>query len=82
MREIEREISQPTVKILLNKVDGRLCLDDEVLPTTAKDVEQKMVCERKRAGEGTHADTMANSNDGKLYAMSLRRPGEPEKNQC
>ena len=75
LEKIEILFFEATVKTLLNTKDGVLVIDDELIPSRAKDVELKTVSNRKSGKEGPVADCMACSLLGIMYGMKLRSSG-------
>ncbi|KAG7347715.1 hypothetical protein IV203_016420 [Nitzschia inconspicua] len=59
MKEIEVALFERSVHALLDKENGFIVLDDELIASRAADVEQKAVSNRKRGKEGPVADCIA-----------------------
>lgn len=82
MREMERKLLQPTVDICMNKKGGRGALDDELVASRSiKDVEKKIVSQRKAGKDGPVMDCIADASIGILLVCicSLRAKGEAER---
>ncbi len=77
---LERRIFQNSVTALLNKKNGFLVVDDELVPSRAGDVELKTVSNRKSGKEGPIADCIACSQTSVVFGMKLRTKGITQEN--
>ena len=59
LESLEREVFTKSVDTLLNRRNGSLVIDDELISSRAVDVEQKTVSERKSGKEGPVSDCIA-----------------------
>ena len=72
---IEKLIFQRSIKCLLNKSNGMLVIDDELVSSQSKDVELKNISQRKKGKEGQTADCINCSLTNLQYGMKLRVRG-------
>ncbi|KAG7372413.1 hypothetical protein IV203_018556 [Nitzschia inconspicua] len=72
MKEIEVALFERSVDALLDKENGFIVLDDELIASRAADFEQKAVSNRKRGKEGPVADCIACSMLSTCFGMRLR----------
>ena len=69
----------PSIKLTLNKKNGELVLDDELIGShRSSDVECKTLSYRKAGKEGPVVDAIADSHLGCILGMRLRVKGETE----
>ena len=59
----------------MNRTNGSLIIDDELISSRAKDVESKTVSNRKAGKEGPVSNCLACSLTSVLYGMRLRVKG-------
>lgn len=62
--------------MLLNKRNGVVVVDDELVASRAKDVEVKTVSPRKSGKDGPVSDCLSDSSTGVLFGLRLRVKGE------
>ena len=79
MNALEKEAFKNTIQLLLNKKNGVLVVDDELIPSRASDVERKAVTNRKAGKEGPVADCIACSQTSVIFGMRLRVQGDTEE---
>ena len=72
---MEKIVFERSIKTLLNRSNGSLVIDDELISSRAKDVESKTVSNRKAGKEGPVSDCLACSLTSVLYGMRLRVKG-------
>ena len=72
LAELETAIFKPSVNILLNKKNGIIVTDDELLGSKANDVETKNLSNRKLGGKGPVSDCVADSCVNNMLGMRLR----------
>ena len=75
LHKIEELIFERSVKTLLNKENGSLVIDDELISSCAKDVESKTLSNRKAGKEGPVSDCIACSVTNVLFGLRLRVSG-------
>jgi hypothetical protein len=81
LHDLESCIFERSVEILLNKRNGSIVIDDELISSKATDVESKIVSARKTGKEGPVTDNIACSLSSVMIAMKLRTKGtSQEKN--
>jgi hypothetical protein len=78
LKDLKREIFQPSLETLLNKKNGTIVKDGILVPCRAADVEKKTLSCRKTGKEGPVADCMADSVNGKLFGMKIQELGKYE----
>ena len=78
LRPIEEEIFKPSVQLFLNKKNGVVVVDDELIGSRAQDVEMKILSYRKADKEGPVADCLVDSFASIVYGFRLRTTGETE----
>ena len=71
LRPLEKFFFERSIKTLLNRSNGSLVIDDELISSRAKDVESKTVSNRKAGKEGPVSDCLACSLTSVLYGMRL-----------
>ena len=79
MNALEKEAFKNSIQLLLNRTDGVLVVDDELIPSRAGDVERKAVTNRKAGKEGPVADCIACSQTSVIFGMRLRVQGDKEE---
>ena len=67
---------------MLNKKNGLLALDDELVSSHATDVELKTVSDCKSGKEGPVSDCISDSQIGTLFDMQLRTKGVSCEENC
>ena len=67
---------------MLDKKNGLLVLDDELVSSHATDVELKTVSDCKSGKEGPVFNYISNSQIGTLFAMQLRTKGVSCEENC
>ena len=67
---------------MLNKKNGLLVLDDELVSSCATDVKLKTVSDHKSGKEGAVSDCISNSQIGTLFAMWLRTKEVSYEENC
>ena len=67
---------------MLNKKNGLLVLDDELVSSHATDVKLKTVSDHKSGKEGPGSDCISNSQLRTLFAMQLRTKGVSCEENC
>ena len=73
---LEKEVFVKSIGTLLNQGNAHLVIDDELIGSRAKDVENKSVSNRKAGKEGPTADCIACSFTSIMYGVRLRVRGE------
>jgi len=76
--DLEKEIYAPSASMFINKTNGVLVVDDELVGSRAKDVELKSLSNRKAGKEGPVADCVSDSLTSVLLGMRLRVKGESQ----
>jgi hypothetical protein len=76
MNGLERLVFEQSATHLLNKHNGVLVIDDELISSRASDVEAKTISNRKAGKEGPVADCVSCSVTNMLYGVRLRVKGE------
>jgi len=71
--DLEACIFQRSVEILLNRQNGAIVVDDELIASRASDLECKIVSPRKKGKEGPVTDNVACSVSSALFGMRLRK---------
>ena len=79
LEPLEKEMFSRSVKTLLNRDNGSLVIDDELISSRAGDVEQKTVSERKSGKEGPVSNCIACSFTSVLFGLRLRVKGESQQ---
>jgi hypothetical protein len=78
LEELEEKMFAPSIKLIMNKKNGELVLDDELIGSRSSDVECKTLSYRKAGKEGPVVDAIADSHLGCILGMRLRVKGETE----
>ena len=78
LEELEEKMFAPSIKLILNKKNGELVLDDELIGSRSSDVECKTLSYRKAGKDGPVVDAIADSHLGCILGMHLRVKGETE----
>jgi hypothetical protein len=78
MNGLERSFFERSVTHLLNKHNGVLVIDDELISSRASDVETKTISNRKAGKEGPVSDCVSCSVTNILYGARLRVKGESQ----
>ena len=76
--ELEKIIFERTVDTFLNKKNGQLVVDDELIASKSKDVESKYVTKRKKGKEGPVTDCVACSLSNVIFGIRLRLVGDKQ----
>ena len=79
LEPLEKEMFTRNIGTLLNRSNGSLVIDDELLSSRAGDVEQKTVSERKSGKEGPVSDCIACSFTSVLFGLRIRLKGESQQ---
>ena len=79
---IEQFFFERTISVMLNKKNGLLVLDYELVSSHAIDVELKAVSSHKSGKEGPVSDCISDSQIGTLFAMWLRTKGVSCEENC
>ena len=79
---IELLFFERTILVMLDKKNGLLVLDEELVSSRATDVELKTVSDHKSGKERPVADCISNSQIGTLFAMQLRTKGVSCEENC
>ena len=69
LQPLEKEVFSKSVETLLNRSNGHLVIDDELIGSRSKDVESKTLSNRKAGKEGPSADCVACSFTSVLYGV-------------
>ena len=75
---LEEKMFAPSIKLIMNKKNDELVLDDELIGSHSSDVECKTLSYRKAGKEGPVIDDIADSHLGCILGMRLRVKGETE----
>ena len=79
LEPLEKDFFSRSVMILLNRDNGSLLIDDELISSRASDVEQRTVSERKSGKEGPVSNCIACSFTSVLFGFRLRVKGESQQ---
>ena len=79
IHELESLVFQKSVRDLINKENGFLVVDDELISSRAKDVEVKTISNRKTGKEGPVSDCVSCSLLDIMYGMRLRTSSVKQK---
>ena len=77
--EFERIFFERSVDTFLNKSNGKLVVDDELISSKSVDVELKCVSERKQGKEGPVSDCISCSLTSIMFGMRLRLKGDKQE---
>jgi len=77
--DFEKIFFERSIAILLNKKNGKLVVDDELISSKSVDVELKCVSQRKQGKEGPVADCISCSLTSAVYGMRLRLRGDKQE---
>ena len=77
--DFEKIFFQRSIEIFLNKKNGKLVVDDELISSKSVDVELKCVSQRKQGKEGPVADCISCSLTSAVYGMRLRLRGDKQE---
>jgi hypothetical protein len=80
MNGLERSVFERSATHLLNKHNGILVINDELILSRASDVEAKTISNRKAGKEGPVADCVSCSVTNMSYGIPLRVKGERQSN--
>ena len=79
---IEQLFFERTISVMLNKKNGLLVLDDELVSSHATDVKLKTISNHKSGKKGPVSDCISNSQIRSLFAMRLRTRGVSCEENC
>ena len=77
--DFEKIFFERSIAIFLNKKNGKLVVDDELISSKSVDVELKCVSQRKQGKEGPVADCISCSLTSAVYGMRLRLRGDKQE---
>jgi len=78
LNPLEIKMYDKSLALMMNKKSGSLVIDDEMIGSRAKDVENKSLSERKKAKEGIKTDALNCSQVGVLFGMRIQCSGETQ----